>query len=275
MLRARPRQRQAVVRAGAAADLVHQHQALRRRVVQDVRGLGHLQHERRAAAGEIVRRADAREHAIDRPDARGASRHVAAHAREDHDQRGLAHVRRFAAHVRAGDDEDAASLVQLQIVRHERLIDELLHDRMAALADLDDRLVRELRRRVAQRHGALGEVRQHVERRERRRRRLQLREPLDQLIQQLVVQLFLARQCAIARAEHLVLEFLQLRRDVALGVLHGLAAVIVRRHAVGEAAIDLDVVALHAVVAEPQIRDAAALRARALPGRAGIDRCAR
>ena len=125
--------------------------------------------------------------------------------------------------------------------------------------DLDDRLVRQLRRRVAQRHGALGKIREHIERRERRRSRLQLCEPADQLIEQLVVQLFLARQRAIAGAEHLVLEFLQLRRDVALGVLHRLPAVIVRRHAVGEAAIDLDVVALHAVVAEPQVRDAAAL----------------
>ena len=150
-------------------------------------------------------------------------------------------------------------VVQLQIVRHERLIDELLDDRVAAFADLEHRLVGELRLRVAQRHGALGEIRQHVERRERRRGRLQLGELADQLIEQLVVELFLARQRAIARAEHLVLELLQLRRDVALGVLHRLAAVIVRRHAVGEAAIDLDVVALHAVVAEPQVRDAAAL----------------
>ena len=63
-----------------------------------------------------------------------ARRHVAADAREDHDQRRLAHERRFAAHVRAGDDEHAPRIVQLQIVRHERLIDELLDDRMAAFA---------------------------------------------------------------------------------------------------------------------------------------------
>ena len=93
-----------------------------------------------------------------------------------------------------------------------------------------DGLVGQRRRRVAQRHGAFGEIRQHVERRERRRGRLQLGEPRDQLIEQLVVQLFLARQRAIARAQHLVFELLQLRRDVALGVLHRLATVIVRRH---------------------------------------------
>ena len=56
-----PGERQAVEGAGAAADLVHQHQASVGGVVQDVRGLGHFQHERRAAAGEIVRGADARE----------------------------------------------------------------------------------------------------------------------------------------------------------------------------------------------------------------------
>ncbi len=48
--------------------------------------------------------------------------------------------------------------MQLQIVRHERLIDELLDNQMAAFADLDDGFVSELRRRVAQRDSALREV---------------------------------------------------------------------------------------------------------------------
>jgi hypothetical protein len=62
----RPGQRQPVEGAGAAADLVHQHQAALGGVVQDVRGLGHLDHEGGAAAGEVVRRADAREDAVER-----------------------------------------------------------------------------------------------------------------------------------------------------------------------------------------------------------------
>src|SRR3712207_6980842 len=39
---------------------VHEHEARRRRVMEDVRGLRHLDHERRAAAGEIVRGAEDR-----------------------------------------------------------------------------------------------------------------------------------------------------------------------------------------------------------------------
>ena len=39
-----------------------------RRVVQDGRALGHLHHEGRAPAGEVVGRADAREDPVDRPE---------------------------------------------------------------------------------------------------------------------------------------------------------------------------------------------------------------
>ena len=61
-----PGQRQAVVGAGPAADLVHQHQAGVSRVVQDDRSLGHLDHERGAPPGEVVGRTDTREHAVER-----------------------------------------------------------------------------------------------------------------------------------------------------------------------------------------------------------------
>ena len=54
-----PGQRQAVEGAGAAADLVHQHQRGIAGVVQDVGGLLHLHHEGGAAAGQVVRCADA------------------------------------------------------------------------------------------------------------------------------------------------------------------------------------------------------------------------
>ncbi len=68
--RDRPGERQAVERGRAAADLVDQHEALRRRAVQDRRRFGHLDHERRAAAGEIVGGADARVDRVERADRR-------------------------------------------------------------------------------------------------------------------------------------------------------------------------------------------------------------
>ena len=60
-----PRQRQSVEGAGAAADFVHEHQAPGRGVIEDIGRLGHFEHEGRAAAREIVGRADAGEYAID------------------------------------------------------------------------------------------------------------------------------------------------------------------------------------------------------------------
>ena len=61
---------QPVIGAGATPDLVQDHQAARRRVMQDVRRLDHLDHERALPGGEVVLRADAREDAVHQPDAR-------------------------------------------------------------------------------------------------------------------------------------------------------------------------------------------------------------
>jgi hypothetical protein len=86
-------------------------------VVENVRRFGHLEHEGGAAAGQIVGGADARENAVERPQDRALRRHEAADVRENDDERGLAHVGALAAHVRAGDDEHAARLIEAQIVR--------------------------------------------------------------------------------------------------------------------------------------------------------------
>ena len=69
VLRDGPGQRHAVVGAGAAADLVEDHQAARRGVVQDVGRLGHLHHERALRPAQLVAGADAREDAVGQADA--------------------------------------------------------------------------------------------------------------------------------------------------------------------------------------------------------------
>ncbi len=63
-----PGERHAVVSAGAAADLVQNHQASWRGQVEDPRRLGHLDHERALAARQLVARADAGENAIGHAD---------------------------------------------------------------------------------------------------------------------------------------------------------------------------------------------------------------
>ena len=132
-----PRQRQAVVGAGAAPDLVHEDEALVRGIVEDVGRFGHLHHERRAAAGQVVAGADAREDAVDRSEHGALGRHEAAHVRQQHDQRALAHVGALAAHVRAGDHQHAARRVEHQVVGHERPVDEMFDDGMTAAAYLE------------------------------------------------------------------------------------------------------------------------------------------
>ena len=87
VLRHGPGDREAVVRARAAADLVEDHQRSPRRVAEDLGGLPHLHHERALAARDVVARAHAREDAVDEADLGLARRDVAAHLREDHDQR--------------------------------------------------------------------------------------------------------------------------------------------------------------------------------------------
>ncbi len=76
--------------------------------------------------------------------------------------------------------------------------------------------------------------------------------------QHLLIEEFLARQRAFLRRQRLVLEGLQFRRDVALGILQGLAAAVVVRHLVGLAVRDFDVEAVHLVVFDAQVGDAGA-----------------
>ena len=158
-----PGECQAVEGAGAAPDLVHQHQACARGVVQDGGGLGHFHHEGRAPAREIVGAADAREDTIDRSDHGVRRRHVAADVREQHDERNLTHVGGFAAHVGAGDDEQTPCFVELDVVRHKRRIERGLHHRMTPVLDDDSRRGAEFRRAPVQVIRARGEVGEHVE----------------------------------------------------------------------------------------------------------------
>ena len=149
-------QRQAVVGAGATPDFIEQDQASVGGAVQDVGRLGHLHHERGASAAEIVGSTDAGEDAVHRPDGGRSRRHVAAGAGEQHDERGLTHVGRFAAHVGAGDDEHALLVVQLKVVGHKGFAQRLAHHRVPTAADGKAGLVAEAGGRKAQALGPFG-----------------------------------------------------------------------------------------------------------------------
>ena len=107
-VRDRPCEREPIEGRRAASDFIDQHKTLRRRAIEDIRRFRHLDHERRAAAREIVSGADARVDRIKRSERCKLRRNEAPAARQKRDHGRLAHVGRFAAHVRARDDEQPA-----------------------------------------------------------------------------------------------------------------------------------------------------------------------
>ena len=171
---------------------------------------------------------------------------------EHGDQRGLAHVGRLTAHVGAGDDQHAPSLVEFQVIRHKCRLTEALDHRMAAATDAQHRLFTQQRLTPAQRYRAFGQRSQGIDGREGGGGTLQCTQPVSQLCQQLLIQFTLACQRFLACPEHAILEALKLRSDEALGGLDSLAAQIIGGHALGLRARDLDEKPLDAVKAELQ-----------------------
>ena len=114
VLERRPGDREAVPGRGAPADLVEDHQRPRPGLVQDGGGLDHLDHEGRAAPGQVVGRPDPAEELVDDADPGRPGRHVAARLGEDGDQRVLAQEGRLAGHVGAGQQPDRGRAVGLR-----------------------------------------------------------------------------------------------------------------------------------------------------------------
>ena len=182
-----PGEGKAVERRGAAADFVQQHQAIRCRIVQNIRRLGHLDHESRATTGEIIRRTDARENPIDRADARTVRRDETAAIGKQHDQRRLAHVSGFTAHVRAGDEQHLPRGRERRVIVDE-VIDGFLNNGMAARPNIYAALVGESRRDIVQRDGAFGQRTQHINFSDGARGALQGADVRQQLLQLYFVQ---------------------------------------------------------------------------------------
>ena len=111
-----------------------------RRVSKNIGDLGHLDHKGRLSGGQIVRRADAGEQPGPRrrcaPSVAGTKQPICA---MQDDQRHLAHISRFARHIGAGDDGNLAALQpELGVVGDkQRALQHLLHNRMAAVEDVD------------------------------------------------------------------------------------------------------------------------------------------
>ena len=146
---------------------------------------------------------------------------------------------------------------ELRVVRDE-VLDLRLDDRMPPGFEFEDRFGDELRARPAMPRRERGKAREDVELGEGARDLLQLRDVGAEFVEQRLEQGFLQRQRAVLGRQRLVLEGLELGRDVALGVLQRLPAPVVVGHLFGLRVGDLDVEAVHAVVLDLEVGDAGA-----------------
>ncbi|MFM2178184.1 MAG: hypothetical protein RL015_2282 [Verrucomicrobiota bacterium] len=138
MLGDAPGDAEAVEGARAAADLIKDDEAALGGVVEDERGLVHLDHEGGLAARDVVASADTGEDAIHQSNLRADGGQEAANLRHEREQRGLAQVGALTGHVRPGDEDEAAFLgLQGDVVRHEALAagEVLIEHGMAAITD--------------------------------------------------------------------------------------------------------------------------------------------
>ena len=107
----------AIVRAGAAPNLIQQHQAARREVVEDGRGFVHLHHEGGFAAADVVRRANPGENPIEDAQIGVFGGDKRARLRHQGDQRGLPQQGTLARHVGPCDHQDLSGVrIELDVV---------------------------------------------------------------------------------------------------------------------------------------------------------------
>ena len=142
VLRDGPGDRQAIVGARAAPDLIQHHQAPAGCIIEDVGGFVHLDHEGGLAARQLVVRADPGEDAIDYADGRAIRGYERADLGHQRDEGHLAEIGRLAAHVRACNDVHPALGVQPAVVRNiGPLHADLFDDRVPAADDFQSVLV--------------------------------------------------------------------------------------------------------------------------------------
>ena len=196
-------------------------------------------------------------------------RHERADVRHQRDQRHLAHVGRLAAHVRAGDQQQPARRREPAVVGDE-VLDLRLDHRMAPALDLEADVVDELRPAVVSLRCNAAKTR--TARRPARGRGRSPAAPSGRHRAAESSSSYSDFSSASARSRAdsaLSSKAFSSGRDVALGVLQRLPAPVVVGHLLRVRVGDLDVVAVHRVVGDAQVRDAGALPSLASPDRPG------
>ena len=138
MLHNRPGDGNTIICRSTAPQLVEQHQAAGRKVVQDIRRLVHLHHKGRLAHGNIIAGTHTGEYLIHQPDMGTLRRHKTADLSQQRNQRRLPQQSRLTRHVGTRNDDNLLRLaIQHHIIGNILLADGelLLNHRVAPLAD--------------------------------------------------------------------------------------------------------------------------------------------
>ena len=256
--------REAVIGARAAADLVEDHEAAGGGPIEDSRGLRHLHEKCACAAGDVVARADPGEEPVDDADPGPLRRHEASGLREHCKERRLPDERALATHVGPGHEEDGRRAVaagrEREVVGYERAgRKQALENRMTPFVDQKLTARRDLGPHPAARSGHVGEGGEHVELCEDLRRAVEPHAVFGYECSELLEQLDLAARGLVFGAEHLALPHVEIGRGVALGVFHRLLADVVGRHFCGMRTAHFEEKPEHSVEAHLERRNAGAL----------------
>ena len=254
-----PRQREAVKGARAAPDFIQHNQAARGGVVENVRGLGHLNHEGGLPTRQIIAGANAGEDAVHEVNACFRRRHKAAGVREQGEQRHLPDVRGLARHVRPGDERDlrqvragfgslAGTTGQRGVIGYKAFVGELLFEHgMPAVADLQATRIADQRFDEIIEPRGFGKRTKDIQLGERGRCLLDLFQLTEHSFAHALEEFILQLHAAFLGAENLALHVLQLGGDETFTVGNRLLADVMRRHLVQIGPGDLDVITEHRI----------------------------
>ena len=161
---------QTIVGRRAPPHLVQDDKRAARGLVQDGRGLQHLDHERAPPCGQVVRRADAAEQLVHHADPGLGSRDERSDLGHEHDDRDLPQEGGLARHVRAGQQPETVCLAHPAVVGHEGAalgLQQRLRHWVPALPDVQPRVAGQLRLGPVAFGRGLGKSRHEVQGRRR------------------------------------------------------------------------------------------------------------
>jgi len=257
----RPGDAQAVKGAGSPADLVQDDQAPGGRLMQDVGAFLHFDEKGRAAAGQVVARADAGEDPIHQADGSLGGGNETADLGQEHNERRLPQDGRFSRHVRPGDDQYLLGvLVEFEIVGDKGAAwQEMFDNWVAPVADNDGIARAELRLAVIVAGRDLGQAGQAIEIGNPVSHELKALTVSADLFAEPLKQLLFELQALLLGFEHLRLEGFQGFGKESLGIDQGLLAEVIVGDGAEVGLGNLEVIAEDFVVPDLERADPGAL----------------